>query len=124
MCSNRNAKDFSPVNAPGVIGVSAIDSDLNRAVFSNYVQDIELAVAAPGVDIYSTIPGNKYATFNGTSMATPYVSGLVGLMKSIKPDLDTKEAHKILSNSGTKTSNTKETGQFIQPAEAIKLLLK
>lgn len=39
--SNRNSKDYSPVNTPGVIGVSAIDSDLNRAVFSNYVTGIK-----------------------------------------------------------------------------------
>lgn len=122
--SNRNAKEFSPVNAPGVIGVSAVDVELNRAVFSNYVQDIEMGIAAPGVDIYSTIPGNKYATYNGTSMATPYVSGLLGLMKSINPDLTTKEAHVILKTSGVKTKATKETGQFIQPAMAVKIMMK
>jgi thermitase len=62
--SNRNAKDYSPVNTPGVIGVSAIDQELNRAVFSNYVSDLKMGVAAPGVGIYSTIPNNKYNTFN------------------------------------------------------------
>ena len=121
--SNRNAKEFSPVNAPGIIGVSAVDMELNRAVFSNYVQDIEMGIAAPGVDIYSTIPGNKYATYNGTSMATPYVAGLLGLMKSINPDLSTKKAHEILQSSGVKTKATKETGYFIQPAIAVKTMM-
>ena len=120
--SNRNASDFSPVNSKGVIGVSAVDSDLNRAEFSNYVQDLPLGVAAPGVGIYSTIPNNRYETYNGTSMATPYVAGLLGLMKSIKPDLTTEEAYKILNESGMDTRNSKLTGKFIQPLGAVKRL--
>jgi thermitase len=122
--SNRNAKGFAPASAPGVITVAAVDTIIGRASFSNFVQDIEMAVAAPGVKIYSTFPGSQYQTMNGTSMATPYVSGLVGLMKSIKPELTTKEVWKILNNSGSKTKNTRETGNLIQPANAILALTK
>lgn len=118
--SNRNAKDYSPVNTPGVIGVSAIDQDLNRAVFSNYVSDLKMGVAAPGVGIYSTIPNNKYNTFNGTSMATPYVAGLLGLMKSIKPNLTAQQAYEILNKTGKSTKATDQTGKLIQPFEALK----
>lgn len=117
--ANRNAKDFAPVNTPGVIGVSAVDSELNRAVFSNFVTDIPWAVAAPGVDIYSTIPGNQYASFNGTSMATPYVAGLLGLLKSIRPELTAREAYTLLQNTGKDTKNSRETGRLIQPAKAV-----
>lgn len=122
--ANRNARDFAPVNTPGVIGVSAIDPELNRAVFSNFVQDIPWAVAAPGVNIYSTIPGNQYASFNGTSMATPYVAGLLGLMKSIRPQLSAKEAYILLNNTGKDTKNTRETGRLIQPASVVRQLVK
>ena len=121
--SNMDAKDYSPANARGVITVSAVDSDLNRAVFSNYIQNVKMGVAAPGVGIYSTIPDNKYAAYNGTSMATPYVAGLLGLMKSIYPKLTTKEAYKILKSTGMDTKNTKETGKLIQPEAAVKELL-
>ncbi len=121
--SNRNANEFSPANTSGIICVSAVDADLNRAVFSNYVNDIDMGLAAPGVNIYSTIPGSKYDAYNGTSMATPYVAGLVGLMKSLKPSLTTKEAYRILRQSGKDTRNTKETGKLIQPAAAVKALL-
>jgi len=121
--SNRDAKDFSPANLADVITVTAIDPDLNRATFSNYVTDIEMTVAAPGVDIYSTIPGNKYATFSGTSMATPYVSGLIGVLKSIQPELTAKEVYKILHKSGKDTKAVKETGRLIQPAKALELVI-
>ena len=121
--SNANSKNYSPVNAKNIIGVSAVDKNLKRASFSNMVQDIELGIAAPGVGIYSSIPNNKYATFNGTSMATPYVSGLIGLMKSIRPELTTAQAHQILSGTGIDTQSTLETGTFIQPAAAVETLL-
>lgn len=122
--SNANSKNYSPVNAKNIIGVSAVDKDLKRASFSNMVQDIELGIAAPGVGIYSSIPNNKYAAFNGTSMATPYVSGLIGLMKSIRPELTTVQAHQILSHTGIDTQSTLETGTFIQPAAAVETLLQ
>ena len=117
--SDMNAKDYSPANADGIITVSAVDNELKKAVFSNTVQDVGLGIAAPGVGIYSTVPDNGYDTYNGTSMACPYVSGLIGLMKSIKPDLTAEEAHKILKSTGAKTDQTRMTGKFIQPAAAM-----
>jgi len=117
--SDMNAKDYSPANADGIITVSAVDNELKKATFSNTVQDVGLGIAAPGVGIYSTVPDNGYDTYNGTSMACPYVSGLIGLMKSIKPDLTAEEAHKILKSTGSKTDQTRMTGKFIQPAAAM-----
>ena len=122
--SNSNAANYAPANAEGVIAVSAIDESLNRATFSNYVTDISMGIAAPGVNIYSTFPNNDYKTFNGTSMATPYVAGLVGLMKSINPNLTTSEVYRILKDSGKDTKATHETGKLIQPAEAIMLTIE
>ncbi len=121
--SNMDAKDYSPANATGVITVAAIDEQMNRAHFSNHIKNVGMGISAPGTNIYSTIPNNQYGAFNGTSMATPYVSGLIGLMKSIQPDLTTEEIHTILSKTGKKTNNPKETGAFIYPAKAIEMLL-
>ena len=121
--SSKDAKDYAPVNSKGIIGVSAIDNEINRAFFSNSVQNIKMGVAAPGVNIYSTVPGSKYESYNGTSMATPYVAGLIGLMKSLKPDLTTQEAYKILNETGKNTQKTKETGKLIQPHDAVRALL-
>jgi subtilisin family serine protease len=57
----------SGYDLPNVISVAAVDQNGNLANFSNYGQ-FSVDVAAPGVNILSTIPGNKYATFSGTSM--------------------------------------------------------
>ena len=122
--SNMDASKYSPANAPGIITVSAIDTNLQRAHFSNYVQNVPFGIAAPGVNIYSTFPKNQYKTFNGTSMACPYVAGLVGLMKSINPAINTKDVYEILDKTGRNTKSTNQTGKLIQPASAVAEMLK
>ena len=122
--SRMDAKNYAPVNTPGVIGVSAIDDQLRKADFSNYVNRIPMALAAPGVNIYSTTPSNNYQAFSGTSMATPYVAGLVGLMKSLRPDLNTETTYDILNKTGLRTPDGEATGNLIQPYLAIKTLME
>ena len=121
--SNANARRYSPANTPGVITVAAVDTLVRRAHFSNTVQALEMGISAPGVKVFSTIPNNRYAFFNGTSMATPYVSGLIGMMKSIYPKLTAREAYEILHKTGIETDKTNLTGKFIQPAAAIEDLI-
>lgn len=112
---SMDAKKRVPAGVPGVITVSAIDEELNLASFSNYIQNVNMGIAAPGVNIYSTIPDNTYEYFNGTSMATPYVAGLIGIMKSIKPKMTTKEAYRLLNSTGKDTKQTRKTGKLIHP---------
>ena len=116
----QNAKKVVPASCKGVITVSAVDNQLKKASFSNWVTDISYGIAAPGVDIYSTIPNNQYKSNSGTSMATPYVAGIVGIMKAINPLLTTQDVYEILHSTGIETQNTKETGRFIQPYEVLK----
>jgi thermitase len=118
---NDNANKYLPAGVKGVITVAAVDQNLNKAFFSNYVDDIKMAVSAPGVNVYSTFLDNKYAFLNGTSMATPYVAGLVGVLKSINPKLKTEQAYHILESTGIKTGDTKKTGLLIQPYAAISM---
>ncbi|MEM0993861.1 MAG: S8 family serine peptidase, partial [Bacteroidota bacterium] len=120
--SNDNAKSYSPANAKGVITVSALQQNLQKANFSNTVQDLPMGIAAPGKDIYSSFPGSKYRTFSGTSMATPYVAGLLGLMKSLQPDLNTQTAYELLEQTGQKTMSSSVTGKMILPYETIRAL--
>ncbi|PPK84131.1 thermitase [Neolewinella xylanilytica] len=122
--SNRDAKDFAPANADGVITVSAIDQLLLRAPFSNRTEKIEMAVAAPGVGIYSTIPGDAYKSYSGTSMACPFVAGLLGVMKSLNPDLNHSQAYAILQATGRESSETRITGPIVQPAAAIRAVVR
>ena len=117
--SNRDAKDFAPANAEGVITVAAVDRLLLRAPFSNRTDNIAMAVAAPGVGIYSTFPGDAYRSYSGTSMACPFVAGLLGVMKSLNPDLTPQEAYAILNATGRESTETRITGRIVQPAEAL-----
>ncbi len=117
--SNRDAIDYAPANAKGMITVAAVDQLLLRAPFSNRTDKIAMAIAAPGVGIYSTVPGNGYKSYSGTSMACPFVAGLLGVMKSLDPSLDYKEAYRIINRTGRESSETRITGRIVQPAAAL-----
>lgn len=117
--SSDNAKDYMPAGCKGVITVSAIDPDLNLAEFSNYISDVEMGIAAPGVDILSTVPNGNYDLMSGTSMATPYVAGLAGILRAVNPDIDTQSLYQILSQTGIDTKNTPKSGKLIQPWAAM-----
>ena len=75
---NENSGVGQPAIYDSVIAVAAIDSDQDRAWFSN--QGPELDFAAPGVDVYSTYLNNRYAKLSGTSMACPMIAGVAALI--------------------------------------------
>ncbi|HDR04508.1 MAG TPA: choice-of-anchor D domain-containing protein, partial [Candidatus Marinimicrobia bacterium] len=86
-----NNNDNTPIypasyNAPNVIAVASTDHNDNLSGFSNY-GPTSVDLGAPGSNILSTIPGNQYASYSGTSMATPHVAGAVGLMMALYPNL-------------------------------------
>ena len=62
-------------------------------------------VSAPGVAINSTVPGGKYATWSGTSMATPHVTGAICLIKQLHPDWTSEQIKAALMNTATILKN-------------------
>jgi len=81
------------------VGASAGGPDsLLAASFSNYGAK-EVDLFAPGVSVYSTIPGNKYASFSGTSMASPVVSGIAALVLEYYPKLTALQLKYVLEKS-------------------------
>ncbi len=88
------------------IAVGAVDRNRQAADFSNDAgTDSSLQyVVAPGVDIVSTSPNNRYRPLSGTSMATPHVAGVVALMLSANADLTHAQIRQILTSSATALS--------------------
>ncbi|MBX3044182.1 MAG: S8 family serine peptidase [Candidatus Kapabacteria bacterium] len=74
---------FYPASYDGVISVAAIDALDFRSSFTNYFSTVD--ISAPGVDVMSTIPVNEYVAWSGTSMASPVVAGIAGLVKMNYP---------------------------------------
>lgn len=84
------------------IGANSFNNDSSFvASFSNYGQK-NVDLFAPGVAIYSTTPENTYASYQGTSMATPVVAGVAAVIKSYFPGLSAKQIKKILMESSVK----------------------
>ena len=87
-----------------VISVAATDHDDNLAYFSNYgATTVDLA--APGVDIYSTVPGSFYVAKSGTSMAAPHVAGVAALAASLTPDANYEDVRDALFNGVDATAS-------------------
>jgi parallel beta-helix repeat protein len=86
-----------PASYDEVIAVAATDDEDHKADFSNYGDWVD--IAAPGVDIYSTLPNDKYKYASGTSMACPHVAGLAGLILSKDHSLNPDEVKFIIYGS-------------------------
>ncbi|MDG5814866.1 S8 family serine peptidase [Chitinispirillales bacterium ANBcel5] len=82
-------------NLDNIISVAATDHNDNLAWFSCYGPN-SVHLGAPGVDILSTVPNNSYDHYSGTSMATPHVAGVAGLIWSFNPSLTALEVKQII----------------------------
>jgi len=87
-----------------VIAVASITSTGALSSFSNYGA-VSVDLGAPGSSILSTLPGNKYGTFSGTSMATPHVTGALALMASTTSQATAQQLKDALLQSAVATSS-------------------
>lgn len=85
-----------PAGLHGVVSVAAVDQSDLQAEFSTFNRGVD--IAAPGVDILSTIDGG-YAEESGTSMASPHVAGVAALIWSARPGLSVTELEAVLRSS-------------------------
>ncbi|MDN3297434.1 type VII secretion-associated serine protease mycosin [Streptomyces ficellus] len=75
-----NVKETYPASFDGVLAVASSDRNNERAPFSQSGEFV--GIAAPGVDMVSTVPGGGHCADNGTSFSAPYVAGIAALIKS------------------------------------------
>jgi serine protease len=110
--SNTSAALSTPANCSGVIAVAATGRDGKRAYYSNYGSQVD--IAAPGGDarkgnqILSTLNtgsqgpvADTYAYYQGTSMATPHVAGVISLLLSLKPALSESDVIDLITKTAT-----------------------
>ncbi len=99
--SNNDATPSYPASYTSANIVAVASTDRNDAMASSSSYGLTTVdLGAPGVSILSTVPGNAYAVFSGTSMATPHVAGAAALVLSANPTLTTAELKTILMDTG------------------------
>jgi subtilisin family serine protease len=126
--ANANANNVSVVVAAGnsgadgvglpaciskTIAVAAVDDNDKIAYFSSVGGAVkDHGISAPGVSIYSSLPDDKYASWSGTSMATPVVTGSIALLLEDHPTLTSQQVKDALFSNAC-TSNTSPNCSFI-----------
>lgn len=120
--NNDQVRTFpASYDIPNIVSVGAINNRGALAGFSNYGKRT-VHLAAPGENIYSTVLNNRYASYSGTSMAAPFVSGVAALTWGVAPHLTHLEVKDRLIRTVKKSSNLKNrfvSGGIVSAYNAI-----
>jgi type VII secretion-associated serine protease mycosin len=98
-----NSKRTYPASYSGVLAVAASDRNNEKAAFSQAGDWV--AVAAPGVDMISTVPKGGHCSDNGTSFSAPYVAGVAALIKAKHPDWTAREVVAQIEQTAERSIN-------------------
>ena len=109
---------FKPKHPNNWLEIGALSwkpAEKRVATFSNYGKK-NVDLFSPGVAIYSTTPDNKYAAFQGTSMAAPAAAGVAAIIRSYYPDLSAAQVKEIMIKSVVK-----QEGEVTKPGSTQKV---
>lgn len=110
-----------PARNPLCVAVAATDQNNRRATFSN--RGPELDVAAPGVNVLSTLPGNRYGVLNGTSMATPHVAGVAATALGRKPLMGPFQTRSLMEQTAIPLGPIHDFGRGLVQADRVAVLV-
>jgi len=106
----QNATGESAASYEGVIAVASLDSNGSMSYYSSF-GPTTVDIAAPGAGVWSSVPTSSYASFSGTSMATPHVTGSVALFKSVYTNATAQQIRNAILQSATPTPS--QTGYTV-----------
>lgn len=121
--SNFDEKGNKIVESLLTVGASTPDATQLKASFSNYGK-VNVDVFAPGTEILSTVPHNKFEEHQGTSMASPITAGVAALVWSHYPDFSATEIKEIIKKSVNKNPQLEDisvTGGVVDAFKAVQI---
>lgn len=93
---NTDQKLWPAVDS-NVVAVTSVGSAKQKSDFANFGSWVD--IAAPGEDITSAFPNNRFVSWSGTSFATPFIAGQFALMRSVNPTLDNNKLRQVLRDT-------------------------
>ena len=125
---DNDEKPFYPASyrTANSVSVASVTSSGGLSSFSNFGSS-SVDLAAPGSSIYSTLPGGRYGSRSGTSMATPHVTGVAGLLLSMAPGLSNGQLRSLLLRGVVPKASLQEktvTGGVVNADRSLELLIR